>query len=314
MLRFLCALLVMCWSSAMTQVDFEPRLNISLTMVFGTQDNLIDLGLSASGIIQNSTVALELHGGIGRDFFLTKYGAFTKGKSLNLEGYFIIGSSGNRKNVPYYSSDFLMPSFAKYQNGPQGEFQTFSGGGLGVRKTTIKGDVKHLANQQWIILVRARTSANRLIIGRIRNDFKYGLLRGGGTDLGETGSFYVGYSLLDNNSFTHTIGANFALFTPKPDYSKNPTNNINSSDGSHPVLYTLKPFEDLFHGNFFGSYHFLSPFFGQYIGLGMDSQKIGGKVQNYLHDSFGLYPRYPWDMTKRNKLFIQLKSTLTNGY
>jgi hypothetical protein len=314
MFRVLFTLLVMCWSSAVAQIDFEPRLNLSLSMVFGTQDNLIDVGLSASGIIQNSTVALELNGGIGGDFFLTKYGAFTKGKSLNLEGYFITGSSGNRKNVPYYSSDFIMPSFAMNQNGLQGEFPTFSGGGLGVIKTIIKGGVKHLANQQWIILVRARTAANRLIITRIKNDFKVGFLRGGGTDHGQTGSFYAGYSILDNNNCTHTIGANFDMFTPKADYGRNPTNNINSSDGSHPVLYTLKPFGNLFHGNLFGSYHFLSPYFAQYIGLGIDSQKLGGNVQNILHDSFGLYPRYPWDMTKRNKLFIQLKSTLTNGY
>ena len=86
MFKVLFILLVTCWSSTVAQIDFEPRLNLSLSMVFGTQENLIVVGLSAGGIIQNSTAALELNGRIGGDFFLTKYGAFTKVKSLNLEG------------------------------------------------------------------------------------------------------------------------------------------------------------------------------------------------------------------------------------
>jgi hypothetical protein len=44
----------------------------------------------------------------------------------------------------------------------------------------------------------------------------------------------------------------------------------------------------------------------------MNSEKLGAFVQNTLHDSFGLNPRFPWNVNKKDKLFLELNSSIFN--
>ena len=236
-------------------------------------------------------------------------GVVTTNRALKLEGYFISGIVDKKKvHSPFYSSELYLSPVDVEET-----FRTFSGVGLGLSKQIIRGELAHIANQQGMVLIRAKNQDD-ILLARIKNDFNAAFMFGGGTDQGETGTFYLGYIFNDRQNYLHEIGLNLILVTPQPDYSRNPTNSQNSSDGSHPVLYGVEPHGNLFHGNFYGSYKFVSPHFKETLHLGIDSQKLARKLQNALHDSFGLFPRFAWDKDAKNKIYFQSKSSLTHVF
>jgi len=44
--------------------------------------------------------------------------------------------------------------------------------------------------------------------------------------------------------------------------------------------------------------------------VGINSHKAGAFIQNKLHDGFGLNPRFPWDVSRKDRLFIELSGSL----
>ena len=150
------------------------------------------------------------------------------------------------------------------------------------------------------------SNANHSIDITFMNDFRFGnLFNGEGTDYGETGGLVIGLTTINSALKAYRIGIGLELFTPKPDYSRTPNNIINSDDGRKNVWNTQVPYKNLFYANafVFGSYR--DEFTAAFAKAGLNSQKLGAYVQNKLHDSFGLNPRFPWDVAAKDKLVIE---------
>ncbi len=140
-----------------------------------------------------------------------------------------------------------------------------------------------------------------------QNDVKLGnVFRGEGTDYGTTGSLSFGFAQIKDPFTAYELGIALELFTARPNYTELPRNTINSDDGRKPVWFVLGPFEDLFYSNLyaFGSYHDRD--YSATVKLGINSQRLGAFIQNTLHDGFGLNPRFPWDITAKDRLFFEV--------
>lgn len=303
MLKRFTFILLLFGNHLLAQVSFQPQVSLSAFFNVGTQENNISLRLNGGGVIENKSIALELNTTLGLDLFLTRYGRYLPNKTVYLETYGVIGGAKSTASLLFNSSDLALP----YMHSASRGFHTFSGGGLGVKKTLIGGELKPLSNQQAIIIARV-VYPNYVYVFRMQNDFRiWPILYGSGTDQGETGNARLGIYWKDNRVI-QTAGFNVALITPVPDYSKNPDNKLNSNNSSRAVLHSKGPFKNLYHGNFFLDYGYYSETFRGNVSLGIDSQKLGGGLQNAFHDSFGLYPRFGWNVQQKSKLYFQIKA------
>lgn len=143
------------------------------------------------------------------------------------------------------------------------------------------------------------------------NDFKIGkLFNGEGTDYGETGTLLIGLSQKRNVEEAYQIGYGVTLFTPPPNYSRSPRNIKNSDLGNKNVWYTVTEAPQIFYAN---SYVFGSYQLNQYWlhgKLGKESNTMGARIQNKIHDGFGLNPRYPWNIAKKDQLYYEMEAAL----
>ncbi|MFT5847359.1 MAG: hypothetical protein ACJARX_002388 [Psychroserpens sp.] len=46
--------------------------------------------------------------------------------------------------------------------------------------------------------------------------------------------------------------------------------------------------------------------------LGFNSQRLGSFIQNTLHDGIGLNPRFPWNVTQKDVLFIETTGSINH--
>lgn len=308
MYKIIVVILLLINFSTLAQVNLRWNAMASLNVNFGTQSNAIKIGAKAGAVTTAYGVASEMNAGVEVEAFTKKYGVKTKGSVFSWESYVILGADNDSSQQPFYTGDLSMNE----RNINQPLTAMVYGVGLGVNQTFIKGELKDLANRQGIFITRVKLS-NRPLTVRIQNDFRAFLFFGSGTDQGRTGNGHITYAFFDHNRYLHEIGIHVALFTPVPDYSKNPTDLLNSDYESKPVLSTLAPFKSLFHGNFYFSHIMASAYFNQQFELGVDSQHWGAKVQNMIHDGFGLYARFPWEVNKKNQLYFQSQSSMTYG-
>jgi hypothetical protein len=140
------------------------------------------------------------------------------------------------------------------------------------------------------------------------NDLRESVLKGGATDYGQTASFMLQYSTINNDRLTQ-IGLGLDLFTPQPDFSKAPSNPQNSDEGRHRVWYTSAPWENLFAGNLFVEVTHQSAERAISAKLGADSHRLGAFLQNSIHDEFGVLPRFPWAVEQSEKAFFEITAT-----
>ena len=281
----------------------SPTFLLSGNLTLGVQDIKAIIVANVGLLFQHRYGSIAWSSSAGVDYNVLKYGVKHVAPTFYYENYVFFGDGreNNRSDFTYVSN-LYRPNYGLANN-----INTFSGFGIGAKRYFFKKDLNHFSNQQAIVVGRVKTK-NGMVVFRTNNDFKTPLFRGGGTDQGETGTFYLGYSQVEGQQ-VHTLSLNLNLITPVPDYSRNPDNPENSEYGMRAVLYGVAPHENLFHGNFYLGYVYQEGMFNQAVELGVDSQKWGGFLQNILHDSFGLYPRFGWDMEAKNKLYFQTTGT-----
>ncbi len=281
----------------------SPTFQLSASFALGVQDIQGSIVANLGLLYQHRYGSIAWSSSAGMDYNIFKYGVKHVAPTFYYENYVFFGDGReNNKSDFTYVSNLYSSNYNLDNN-----INTFSGFGIGAKRYFLKKDLKHFSNQQALIVGRIKTKKG-MVVFRTNNDFKTTLFRGGGTDQGETGRFYLSYSHVEGQQ-VHTLSLNLNLITPVPDYSRNPDNPVNSEYGMRAVLHGIAPHDNLFHGNFYVGYVYQEGMFNQTVELGVDSQKWGGFLQNILHDSFGLYPRFGWDMKAKNKLYFQTMGT-----
>ncbi|MGY6648449.1 hypothetical protein [Wenyingzhuangia sp. IMCC45574] len=272
-------------------------------LVLGNQNQSLHTGLYAFGALNYNNISTE-HG-----FSLMGYKAVKRhnvkvsGFGLRYEFFTLIGYGKNLNllgsTVSNQNTAFLLDTSEK---------SSFKGFGFGFEKEILPKELKQYQPRRGKLIVRVAEGAYSFHINFL-NDFKIGkLFYGQGSDFAETGSLHVGFSKMMNRNELFQLGTSFTIFTPEPDYLKSPRNPINSDDGRKNVWFVKPQGDKSFYGNWYVSGLYQKNLLSNKLSVGVNSQKIGAYIQNWLHDGFGLNPRYPWNVKAKNKLYYELES------
>ena len=277
--------------------------NISVTL--GNQNKKINTNLSALGALRYGDAALESGASLSIGQLFKRHTINTKGHFYAYDFFTLVGIGKN---------DNLLGSVASSINSSfifNNKRSNFKGVGFGVEKEIYpKNKLSVFNNKIGRFIMRFSNNLHAFDISFF-NDFKLGkLFNGEGTDFGSTGALRLGYTRITTTQKAYRAGLVLELFTPKPDYSKTPNNILNSDDGRKNVWHTLTPFNSLFYANAFAFGTYQNNLYNIGIKTGINSQKLGAFVQNTLHDGAGLNPRFPWNVTAKDKLFYQINTSI----
>lgn len=272
----------------------------------GNQNQGVKVGAYGLSTGQFKDITFESGVALYSGYLLKKHTIKTKGFNFGYDFFTLLGIGNN--------NNFLVSSF--FENGPLlvafKNKQNFYGLGFGFEKEFLPDQLRVFNQRIGKFLMRFSNGNNSLNI-QFKNDFRAGkLFYGEGTDFGKTGALKISYSSVLNTKEVFYAGVAISLFTPNANYSKTPNNHTNSDDGSKNVWYTKAPFKNLFYANIYAFGGYQKENFSATLKAGMNSQKLGAFVQNTLHDSFGLNPRFPWDISAKDKLFIEFNSSIFN--
>jgi len=257
-------------------VSVDGAILLKAKISLGNQNQLLKIGAYGFGILNFNGLSLESGATLDAFPFLKRHTKKEKGIGYSYEFYTLVGGGSNRNLLGSSVSTLNTETFIN-----ESEKSEFKGFGFGVRKDFLPGSLN-------------------LRVGN--------LFLGQGTDYATTGDLTVAFTRATNNE-VYQIGGTLELFTPRPDYGRPPRNPRNSDDGRKNVWYTLPPHKDLFYGNVYGFASIQRDNYTAKGKLGIDSKKLGAYVQNKIHDGFGLNPRFPWDVSKKDKLFIELEGS-----
>ncbi|UZO81962.1 hypothetical protein NBT05_05715 [Aquimarina sp. ERC-38] len=271
------------------------------TLTIGNQNQTLKFGISAIGTVNYGDVSLETILDISAGPLLKRHTIKQTGWLYSYDFYSLAGIGKNSNLLGLSLTN--QPTGLLYNQKGRGGFQ---GIGFGFKKEFLTGELSYVNIRRGKLLMRFSNAQHSFDL-TFTNDFRLGrLFNGEGTDFGVTGTLRLGYTEILSTHKILRAGVAIALFTPRPDYSLTPVNPINSDDGRKNVWYTLKPFSDTFYTNLyaFGRYQSRSSF--AFAKVGLNSQKLGAFIQNTLHDGSGLNPRFPWDVTAQDKLFLEV--------
>ena len=227
------------------------------------------------------------------------------GLAFSYEGFTLVGF-GNNSNLLGSSVSKLNNDVLFNSKGKGG----FVGLGFGFSKDYLPKKLKSYGIKNGQFIMRF-SHGNKSLHTIFTNDFKFKkLFNGERTDYATTGSFYVGCVAVNQNKTIYQAGIGIELFTAQPNYSILPRNQLNSDDGRKNVWFTLPPFKDLFYANLYGFGSYQDFNYSVSTRLGINSQRLGAFVQNKLHDGFGLNPRFPWNVTKKDVLFFETTGSI----
>ncbi len=273
----------------------EGRVSLNFTLSFGSHETHAKLGLLTFGILEDNNFAIEAGLGLWAQASFKRFGHSQIDWSTGYESFALAGFGNNSNLLGSSLSSLTTQTF--YNEDSEG---SFFGIGLGVSDEWSSTNLNELIHQTGKIYLRLANRNNSLHIG-FENDLKASLLRGEGKDYGITASADVGFTSANSNHIQqYRLG--FLLFTPKPDFNKEPNNTINSGDGRKRVWFTQSPLDSLFNGNFYFSATWISDDYALSSQIGVDSKKLGAKLQNDIHDEFGLVPRFPWPVEQDDTL------------
>ncbi|MDY8135813.1 hypothetical protein [Aquimarina sp. 2201CG5-10] len=269
-------------------------------ITLGNQNQWLKLGVSGFGTLNYGDISAESGVSIASYQFLKRHTIKMQGLGYSYN-FFALGGIGKNSNL-------LGSSFSDANTtilfDPQGK-GGFNGLGFGFGKDFLPKTLKSYGLRRGALLLRF-SNANHNIHFMFKNDLRIGWFNGAGTDYGLTGSLNIGFTRIYNNTTIHQLGIGIDLFTPRPDYSRSPRNPINSDDGRKNVWFTLPPFKELFYGNLYAYALYQEDHISIHAKLGINSQKAGAYIQNLLHDGLGLNPRFPWLVTEKDKIYLEI--------
>lgn len=304
--QFIMCLLCLCIYTTNNAQEFNINAGILLKteITLGNQNQWLKVGVFGFGTANYGDISIESGLSLAAYSFLKRHTVKQSGLGYSYE-FFALGGIGQNTNL--LGSAISNVNTALLFN-PEGE-GGFNGIGLGFGKDYLPGNLKSYGLRNGAILFRF-SNANHSIHLAFRNDLKFGVFNGQGTDYGSTGSLNIGFTNIQNVNTLYQLGFVVDLFTARPNYSLSPRNPINSDDGRKNVWFTLPPFKDLFYGNVYGYGLYQNNDYSLYTKLGVNSQKAGAYIQNILHDGYGLNPRFPWNVEAKDKLFFEFSSNL----
>ena len=295
------------WSQ---QLRSNGGLMVKTEITLGNQNKTIKLSVFGVGTLNYGDASLET----GLSLFsgqLFQRHTTSQQKGL-FYGYdfFLLGGTGNNSNL-LAASLFANNQTLLFSPTPAGRF---NGVGFGFQKEFLPGDLKAFNLRRGKILMRFsdNNQSYKIIFS---NDFRfYPLFNGQGTDYGQTGGIEFGFSRIESRTEAYQIGLGLELFTPKADYTRTPINPINSDDGRKNVWYTSSPLSRLFYSNLYALGSYQNRHVESSLKIGLNSKKLGAYIQNTLHDSFGLNPRFPWRVDEKDQLLIDASLSVFNTW
>ncbi len=281
-------------------LNVDGGILLKAEVTLGNQNQWLKLGVLGFGTLNYGDLSLETGVSLASYQFLKRHTLRTAGLAYSYE-FFAIGGIGKNSNLLGSSLSNMDTSILFNPDGKGG----FNGLGFGFTKDILPKELKSYGLKRGALLMRF-SNANHSIHLQFLNDFKIGWFQGAGTDYGVTGSLDIGVTIIQDPETMYQLGFGVDLFTPRPDYSRSPRNQINSDDGRKNVWYTLPPYKELFYGNIYAYGTYQEDFYSIHTKLGINSQKAGAFIQNTLHDGIGLNPRFPWQVETKDKIYIEV--------
>lgn len=283
------------------RLNFNGGALLKAEITLGNQNQWLKIGALGYGTLNYGDVSMESGVSVASYTFFKRHTVHQNGFAYSYEAFALVGVGKNSNLLGSAISD-MNTQLLFNPSGKGG----FNGIGLGFGKDYLPKKLKPYSLRRGQILMRFGNADHSMQVV-FQNDVKLGnVFRGQGTDYGATGSLSLGFAQIRDPFSAYELGVAVALFTARPNYIELPRNPINSDDGRKPVWFVMGPFKDLFYSNLyaFASYHDRD--YSITAKLGMNSQRMGAYIQNLLHDGFGLNPRFPWDVTAKDRLFFEI--------
>ncbi len=277
----------------------------SVAIVLGNQNQTLKGNIAAIGALRYGEAALESGLSFSLGQLLKRHTVKTKGAFYAYDFFTLLGV-GKNDNLLGAALIDITPTFSFNPN----TSGTFTGVGFGFQKEILPNALSVFNNRRGKLLLRFANAQHSIAV-TFFNDLRFGrLFYGEGTDYGSTGALKVSYTEIVARNEIYSAGVGLELFTPKQDYTRTPDNGLNSDDGRKNVWHTLAPHECLFYTNLYAFGAYQNTFYNTAAKVGINSEKMGAFVQNTLHDGSGLNPRFPWDVTAKDKLFFEVEGAL----
>ncbi len=278
---------------------------IKAEITLGNQNQWLRIGAFGFGTLNYGDASLESGLSFASYQFLKRHTKKSTGLAYSYE-FFALAGIGKNSNLLGSSVSKLNREIIFNPNGEGG----FNGLGFGFSKDHLPKELKSYGIKNGQFLMRF-SNADHSVHALFTNDFKFGtIFNGERSDYATTGALTLGVTNINDFQSVYQAGVAIELFTPQPDYSKTPRNPLNSDDGRKNVWYMLPPFKDLFYSNLYAFGTYQDEYYTVSTSIGVNSQRLGAFVQNTLHDGFGLNPRFPWDVTKKDALYIQATGSI----
>lgn len=291
-------------TSTAQRLAFNGGALLKAEIALGNQNQWLKIGMLGYGTLNYGDVSVESGVSVASYAFVKRHTVKQQGFAYSYEAFALAGVGKNSNllgsTISDMNSQLLFNPFGK---------GGFNGIGFGFGKDYLPKKLKPYGLRRGQLLMRF-SNADHSLQMVLQNDVKLGnVFRGQGTDYGTTGSLSLGFVQIQDPFTAYEVGIALDVFTARPNYSKLPVNKINSDDGRKPVWFVLGPFKELFYSNLyaFGSYHDRD--YSVTAKLGVNSQRLGAFIQNTLHDGFGLNPRFPWDVTAKDRLFFEVSGS-----
>lgn len=289
-----------CWATA--SLAASGGIQAKLEFIVGSQDVRAKLGLFGF-VAAEGRLSAEIGAGVWTYAYHRRFGAEENHFGFGYELFALVGV-GNNENL-------LGSTISEHQTGAifrSNRPGDFAGLGLGVSRDRPFGSLEKFAVQRGHALMRIARNQHSWQLN-FANDLRIGPFLGAAKDQGPTGSLQISYAEIDGRRL-QKYGLGLDLFTPNPDYARPASNPQNSEDGAKRSWHTTSPWQDLFHANLYLQFSRQQDNLAWSTKLGVDSKKLGALVQNTIHDSFGLYPRYPWPVEESEQLYVEASAAL----